>query len=389
MVKRIFRSQNGFAIVQGMLLAAAVAGMAYVGTKMMTDQKMAQKGVESRSRLEQLHSSIYSILQNKEHCTQTLFNAGVVTSVRRVTARSGVGQARAMTITSQPVLAISTAGSTTPVFTTKDYNPSAGVITYMSRSVTINNMELACEDTWCSLVDLKISYGKLDHQTDGKTGVGYGGKQLTKTIKLQIQTNSTNDFESCYAVTVGENESLIQDFCKELGADSDPNTDDTLFTWNAQTKKCEIVDLKCQTGEVFAGWDSNGIRRCHAIKDWMNLANVLDTSSVSCPKNSTSVKFVISAAGKAQIQCSGVAAPTTCPNVMATSPVANNCYREIAGKCGWRWNILDCQTGSCGLSDGTGCTIPTRTADPWLMGLSAMVCSNYALSSPNCSTMGL
>ena len=439
MVNKFFRSQNGFAIVQGLMLAAAVAGMAYVGTKMITDQRMAEKGVESKSKLEQLHASIYSILQNQENCLATVNH---LTNTRPTGAESW-GEFNN----------IITAGNTTPIFVSQAYDATKF---YMGRSIVINSMAL--KYTSYPIVQravLRIEYAKLeDENVNRRTGKGYGSKSITKNIQITATSDGATGIKSCYAVNVGENETLVKDFCNELGADTNATTaGDTLFTWDETYNRCVIKDLKCPSGRVFAGWDSNGGRRCNEIKDWMNLGNVLDTSPVLCPKNSTSVKFVILPTGKAQIQCSGAVtsctsscdcpgmhdvclsnvcvnqdpptictngafsrgdntcqlkcvsgawvcpfpkticgAPTatTCPNVMALTPIQSqwSCNREIAGKCGWRSNVQDCKVGACGVSDGTGCTIPTRTADPWVMGQSAMPCANY-VPTPTCDSMGL
>jgi hypothetical protein len=209
----------------------------------------------------------------------------------------------------------------------------------MGHSIVINRMAL--QYTSYPIINgaiLRITYAKLeDSNVNRRTGKGYGSKEMTKNIRIKTTSDGTTGIKSCYAETVGENENLVKDFCNELGADTNATTTgDTLFNWDSTYNRCVIKDLKCPSGKVFAGWDSNGARRCNDIKDWMNLGDVLETSSVACPKNSTSVKFVILASGKAQIQCTG-----------ATVACTSEC------NCPGSTNI--CQLGVC-VDQPTSCT---------------------------------
>lgn len=285
MINKIFRSQNGFSIIQGMILASVVAGMALVGTKVITDQKLAQKGVESRSRLEQLHSMIFSIMQNKDHCTRTF-------------AANSISPAASTSVT---LPSIWTNGATQAVFVNKSVPPYAR---YMNNSVTINGMTIDFPAALNQHASLKIKYGKLD-ETDAqaKTGRGYGAKEFQKTIKLKIQRHpTTSAFESCYAVDEAENQDMIKNFCEGLGSDNNPATAN-LFNWDYTAQRCVLNDLNCPTGKVFTGYDANGLRQCYAIKDWMNFGSLIESTLSTCNAGSSNdVKFVLSG-GKAQVSC--------------------------------------------------------------------------------------
>jgi hypothetical protein len=288
MIRKVCGSQSGFSIIQGMVLAGIVAGMAYMGTKLTTDQKMAQKGVESKSRVEQLHSMIYSIMQNKNHCTETFLDNAVVPAPN----------------TSAALPKILTKGAPQPVFVNRSWYHATRDTLYMNNSVAINSMSVDFKSDFTQHADLRIEYGKLeDTNTRARSGKGFGGKQIAKVIKLKIQTNPADGtFESCYAVDEGitGNQNMVKEFCEGLGTTNTVN----LFEWSDTYQKCILKDLQCPTGKVFAGYDSNGLRRCFLIKDWMNVGSLIDTSSVSAcnAAASSAVSFVI-VGGKVKVQC--------------------------------------------------------------------------------------
>ena len=282
MIKRLLISQNGFSIIQGMLLASAVAGMAYVGTKLTTDQKLAQKGSESKGKVEQLHSMIYSIMQNKDHCTDTLkFGTTVVTP-------SGADH----------LLEIMTAGKT-PVF---KVNTAAGVGVYMNNAVSLNDISIFYPSDFSQHANLIVEYGKVDSNNNiARTGKGFGGKTIKKTIKIKIQTNpATNAFESCYAVDEAQNQNMVKDFCE--GLRTDPGVAN-LFFWDEDHQKCVFQDTECNSNEIFAGFDSNGQRQCHAIKDWMNFGDLIDTTPIQCDSLSHPNKHFTIVGSQVRIQC--------------------------------------------------------------------------------------
>jgi hypothetical protein len=288
MIRKVCGSQSGFSIIQGMVLAGIVAGMAYMGTKLTTDQKMAQKGVESKSRVEQLHSMIYSIMQNKNHCTETFLDNAVVPAPN----------------TSAALPKILTKGAPQPVFVNRSWYHATRDTLYMNNSVAINSMSVDFKSDFTQHADLRIEYGKLeDTNTRARSGKGFGGKQIAKVIKLKIQTNPADGtFESCYAVDEGitGNQNMVKEFCEGLGTTDTVN----LFEWSDTYQKCILKDLQCPPGKVFAGYDSNGLRRCFLIKDWMNVGSLIDTSSVSAcnAAASSAVSFVI-VGGKVKVQC--------------------------------------------------------------------------------------
>ncbi len=296
-MKSLF-NQNGFSIIQGLMIASAVAGMGYVGTRMMQDQKLSQKGVIARNNVEQLHDMVYAILQNKDNCTSTMIAESLhIDSVWTSAAN-------------QSMTGVYTRNASLPTAPAKvfEINNSAtydGSRTYMSNTVTIDSINLIKPAglDFSNPANIEILYRKLDSSGSKRLGEGYGGETLKKVIPVKIQRNAAGTFLSCYAVSNGDNEDLIKDFCQQLGQ-NDGTSNPSMFVWSPALQQCVLKDLKCPSGEVFAGIDTNGTRRCARIQDWMNFNDLIDNTSTGCnPATATAVRFVDNGAGKVRILC--------------------------------------------------------------------------------------
>ncbi len=284
----LIRNQHGFSLIQGMILASAVAMMAYVGTKLSNDQKMAIKGMEAKAKVDQLHDAIFSILQNKDHCTATFKINNLDSDL------STIPKSFSKIVTAPDLLVL--------------FENSAGDINkvYMNQSVTIESMQLTYPDFTVPFnptstepirtASIKINYGKLQSGDETKrTHRGFGGSNITKTISVVIQKNPSNStkFLSCYAVSKGENDTLSKDFCLNLlGMDSNGNRVGTpIFTWNDDLNSCVLKDLSCPSGLVFTGFSSLGTPICKSLQDAMNFSDLIDTTQSNCSSSTTSVQF--------------------------------------------------------------------------------------------------
>lgn len=279
------KNQAGFSIIQGMLLAAAVAGLAYVGTRLMTDQKLAQRGAETKDKVEQIHNMIYSILQNKEHCQATFSSLPLTPGSNH-------------TLTS-----ITTSSGATPfrVNTTTTYDPA---LMYMNNTVSIRRINIAYPPDLKDLATLTMTYGRMEKDDMARrSGAGYGGQTVSRNIKIKLQRTQLGAFEGCYAVEEGQNENLIEDFCKELGATpGDLSNNDSLFEWDPVTNVCRPRDLSCPPGRIFAGFDSNGVRRCNTIEKWTDMTTLVNNTVHPHCSMADEVGFEI-VGNKAKIKC--------------------------------------------------------------------------------------
>lgn len=341
LMKIKFCSQRGFSIIQGMILAGAVAGLALVGTKLTTDQKLIQKAVESKSRVEQLNDMLYSVLQDRAHCAQTLVLNGAHTPLTPGATRD--------------ITAIGTAGTGTLAAAPfkKKGGAYASDAVYMNNTVSINNMKLTFPATFDQNAELRVTYGKLDDKDLAtRTGKGTGTNEITKTIFLKIQRNlTTNAFESCYAVTKLENENLVQRFCEDMAATAGPG----IFAWNPTYQTCTLRDLKCPVGQIYAGFDSNGNKRCNPLQNWANLNDLIDNSASPNDCAGKEIRFEI-VGQRVRIRCDGGAPPPCTPVNSNWGPItygacdgSNN--RTVSRNCVGTPN-------ACGVNNCNGCTGP-------------------------------
>lgn len=167
-------------MVQGLIVAGIVAGSSLVTTRLMNDQKKAQKTAEVKDKLEEFHQTLYSTLQHKQNCKQTILanslnNSIVTNSALSLTSIQTYdsGSARLVAVTNQK---------------------------YMNNTISIKSMNLSAPTGGTRT--LSISYEKIssDNKQTGKRI--YGGNSINKTITLRIQKNpSDNSFSSCYAIT--------------------------------------------------------------------------------------------------------------------------------------------------------------------------------------------
>ncbi len=288
MLRKLLKSQSGFSIVQGLILAAAVAGMAYVGTILMNEQKLAQRGVQARTNNERLHEMIFSLLQNKDHCTSTMVANGFVVNATSMTlgANSNLTQIRPM-------------NSATAPFTVKAGANYTSAEKYMNGTLGIQTMSVTMPTaTFENHARLQIVYERI--------GQGFMGKTINKTIEIKFQNDASGRFLSCYAVETGSNQDLVKNFCNNLGSsDGNPATVDSIFVWDPATNSCKLKDLRCPIGQIYSGFESTGVRRCHTIQQWSNLGNFIDTAaSATCaPGNASSVRFVFSTGARMKVVC--------------------------------------------------------------------------------------
>jgi hypothetical protein len=302
---KIFMTESGFSMVQGMMLAAAVAGSSLVATRLLTDQKLAQKSAETRDQVEQLHKLVYSTLQDKDACTRTLFtgtpgilgqspgNLALIPNPQRVNSKVGATVVEQFSLSNQR---------------------------YMNNNVILDKMVLTYPGS--ATATLKVFYQRLTNDLAGtkKLKEGYGAKDIAKTINLKIQRDplyksggiQTFPYTSCYAVTAdsdgtanGEdgNDNLNETMCAQLNSGESGATG-SFFEWDPTTATCKPKENVCKNvGEVNTGINSNGQVECRRITEWMDTSKMIDQSSAMGCAAGQYVK-VNTSGGKIKIECS-------------------------------------------------------------------------------------
>ncbi len=400
MLSKFFKNQLGFSLIQGMVLAAAVAGMAYVGTMTTSDLKLAQKTAESQLRVDQLHKTIYAILQDKGNCERTFLKNGIqplpytcyatvdgahqacwaMGGTPGATHRNGEGPCasfvppdtvclsnnepgfgsigcNATTMChgvnpgnsliglknfTQGIWANNTLGtnSVAPIFKINTNIGTANYdasMMYMNNSVTIVSMELNIPANLATEnALLKITYGKLD---TNELSSRSGKGYGGNRIAKDIQVKIQRDPTTKGFLSCYAVTSNSNDRLHQEFCESlstSGTTSEKLFTWDAATNTCKL-NFSCGPSQIFTGWDGNGVKKCRNITDWMNLADLLGPSAACDLRTTKPVKFV-KVANKIQIDCGPSTTGTTCSS---------------ACDCPGSFDV--CDRGTC-VSKPTGCT---------------------------------
>lgn len=266
------KNEFGFSMVQGMVLAGVIAGSSLVATRMITDQKKAQKGAETRDLIEELHNVVYTVLQNKNNCKETMVQHG-----HQIELGSGTQSRTLNTIYALGGTSIVQVGSA-----------------YMNNNVKVKSINLSAPTgSWRNVEIVYERLNSLDTNAATRTKSGYGAKELRKTIALRIQKEplSPTTFSSCYAVTAAEtdvnSEEKGNDIAKQLCEEMNSGTGQTAFVWDEALSICK-PNAECPGDQIYTGIDSTGSVKCRNLEEWIALEQVLDpTPPTGCGAGST------------------------------------------------------------------------------------------------------
>ena len=312
-MKLIIKNAAGFSMVQGLIVAGIVAGSSLVTTRLMNDQKKAQKTAEVKDKLEEFHQTIYSTLQHKQNCKQTIlangYQAEIVTNnaldLSMIQSYDDSGTART----------VATVGEK-----------------YMNDTIIINSMVLLPPPLNSGTRVFKVNYSKISNNNKQTGKRIYGGNNIDRTFTVRIQKNrSDNSFSSCYSITAAETAlfgvassevgndinapvKASNDITKEMCNEMVTGAGQSIFTWDENRSLC-VPNAQCPFGQIYTGIDQDGTVKCKDIRDWMDFTEVLDQSMPPvCPINS-SVRFVIDEAiKKVRISCGVCTSSCDCPN---------------------------------------------------------------------------
>jgi hypothetical protein len=291
-----FKNNHGFSMVQAMVIAALLAGTSLVTTKLLTDQKLAQKGAETRDQIEELHNLIYSFLQNRLHCKNTVIQNQILSS-------------NILPLTDVNFTKISPLDSTSPAVETYTINNNK---IYMNNNVIVKQMTLKAPTDSSGMRKFEVTYERLRGDDSRKrTKKGLGARDIKKSIFVRIQINpTTNFFDGCYAFNkTGDKTTLNNmassetgnDLTKEMCLEMNTGLGSKAFEWDEAKSVCKLK-TQCPTGQLYAGIDSLGTVICKNILDW-NFNEVLDTSGTTCPAGSTAKFQIDETTKKVKISC--------------------------------------------------------------------------------------
>ena len=296
---KTFRTEIGASLIQVMVIASVMAGLALVGTQIVTDLKKTSKGAESRDDLESLHSTVVSALRNQENCTATI-----------------------NCLTASPASVCLATGASAPVV-------QVGT-RYMNENVLVNSIASRSDATG-DFIDIRYARTKR-----GDKKIGFGGTDIRKSIRIKYVTEDGGILR-CFADDDDRTEALTKEFCDELVQTSG------LVVWDETEKRCKLTDHKCGFGTTFVGTSSTGLPICRPLNEVVSPSDLFNTSSQSCT-NRQSLYLAVEG-GKISIKCNE--GPTCTPSSWTVGPwgtcVGGNQTRSVT-----------CSNTEC----GCGTTIP-------------------------------
>jgi hypothetical protein len=384
MLMKLLKQQIGMSLIQGMVAASILAGSSLVVTRLINNQKLAQKGQESRVDIEIIHQLVYSVLQDKDHCWTTM----VMNSIAWA-ANSTYPLPNIHTKGGNIVAQIYDASSHTSRINTS----------YIDGKVAIKSMSLRTGATRADAAKLEVIYMRLD-PAGGKSWQGLGAKEIKKTVDVKIQFNNLvagNPAYGCYAVlddpALG-NSTLNANFCASLGTSP---SGESLFTYRADYNQCVLKQLTCPSGQIFAGITSTGSRICTVLHDWVDMDRLVDLSSGADCAGKDNVRFALGGDNRVIITCDGAACTsngtlvyTPAEEAMCCSPAGNTCYCRDQSPL-----PSNCTTGDCNYSCVLGvdqeikkCGASFSEVECNTVGVGVTQCSTTGYPPPTCSCSG-
>lgn len=312
-----FISQQGFSILQGLILSSLLAGSALVTSKLISDQKKVAISSKSKDSVEEMTDILFNLLQHQDNCTTTLNLNGAAGSLSGTAnintiyhanrSASGAG------LPPQPVVAVNNA--------------------YFQNTISISSMRVQFPANVANLSPavLVINMRRNDSKDANlRTKDGFGGKDLTRRINLVIQRfEGSLNFKSCYAVKNSAEETsgngtiaLLREFCQGLSMPPVLAPYESLwpaYYWNATTNTCELDNSVCPRDFFFAGIDSTGLAerwdgsivttsgvgaaRCRYVRRAINFSEFINNNGAMNCNGRSMVKWIKVGTNQVQIGC--------------------------------------------------------------------------------------
>jgi len=193
---------------------------------------------------------------------------------------------------------------------------------YINNSVTIKSMNFIMPIAVGAHATFEVTYERFNPSPNVRTKVGYGAKDIKKSFPVVFQRDTSNNYNTCYAVEAGVTADTLATYCEQFGE---------LFYWDDTKKACLLNDNRC-TNQIFVGINSDGTADCRDLEDWADLSPLFDTGTTHpCdPAYASEVRFVYNAAGKVSLKCYPSASCTaSCPAAATLGP--NFTYSSTSG----------------------------------------------------------
>lgn len=345
----------GFSLIQSMFLAALVAGMALVGTKIVTDMKVTTKSAQTRDDLEAFHEMITSVMLDVANCKVSYPQLNLPAGSRRILLADGTELVK-----------------------------EGGV--YVNKSLKVESMVL---DSTSASPGLTIQYSRLKL---GTTTTGVGAKDLKKFIPLTFVKKGTT-LDRCYLDQAQLTSGMIKDFCTNLSVN--------FMTWDPTTNSCKFNNHTCGgiPGTIFLGIDSTGKEICKKFNEALNPSDIFALGSLSYCTNRQSLWLGIDSTGKIRMYCSNgsMTSPSSCTSPWGSTIASGGSVTAYASSnpvCGvaCQAEIRTCTngvlSGSLTKPSCTPSTCNSSCTTPW--GATVANGANvkaYSTASPSCPSV--
>lgn len=353
--------EDGFSLVQVLLLSAVLSVSALVAIQSYRNQKEAIKEVDIKDRVAQVHNMVYSIMQNRNHCMATLRTNFGVTTVTVAPSSTEVLNTINMDDASNAAF---TVGSTNR---------------YLNGSVSIADMQLVFPANLTDFATLNIVYNR---HGNGKLN---RSDTIRKAIQISLQRRTATEVIGCSSVTVNDgtgtgemgNENVAKEICENL----------KIFTWDPALRLCVMKKNLCPATEIFVGLDTNGNKICSKLMDFLPHL-ISPTFTNTCPDDFDKIKLTRDSSPPHLVSIECNKTNETCPSEhkMEWMVGANTCISQIRrGLNGETLTINDVvpsATGTATFSCVAGVwTVGARTCNS---GCPAQVL-NWSVGGNNCS----
>jgi hypothetical protein len=300
------KNQLGVTLVEVMVAAGLMGGVALITAKLFGDQAANQAMLRTKAEISKTVSEIEVHLNNSERCKQML--GGKTSSA----AGTPIGVSGSLDTN---LLTISTlTGGQRVVLSEKNY----GLFRIADNGVSVRDSLTY----GASAVDLNINFS-----VTSKTSYFTNGREIiTKTIPVLVQKTGSIITE-CGPVLGEANDDAKRIMCESLGGAA---------TWNGTN--CILNNKTCPYGTVAVKLTSLGYLECRALASQINLDEVFDTANtINCGPTSQTLS-INRVNGKFKLSCGASSClpnGTLCDDAaLCTSDRCSSCCNPPSYICG-------------------------------------------------------
>jgi hypothetical protein len=264
-------NQAGVSLPEILVGAGILAGVSLAGSKLMQDQKVAQKRVEHDQKLADYHQALVRTLSSAGNCNATLRNfynlniiSGSVPVLRRCT--SGCNEVR----------------NRNTSYDASSVTGSVAIITPGASSFTDDTQNWAMTQVVVDSTSSVTRSGRLVLKATYRHKIS--NKSIIKDIPLNVRFDG-GLFKECLNAEENSVVNLQNDLCKTMNlVNSSGTIETTAGLWNESTQNCQVQITKtCGVGMQYAGVDSTGRLRCQPVVKDNDVNALQNNNAMSCP----------------------------------------------------------------------------------------------------------